>query len=126
MTAKITALYAVPLSLLFFHLSYRVIGLRKKVRAALGDGGDPALTRAIRVHGNFAEYVPFALAVMALAEINGAPSLAVHLLGMTLVAGRLAHAWGVSQPKENFRYRVGGMLATFAVIVGGAILSAVV
>lgn len=126
MTAKITALYAVPLALLFFFLSYRVIGLRRKVRAAFGDGGDATLGRAIRVHGNFAEYVSFALLMVALAETNGAPAWSVHLLGVALVAGRAAHAWGVSQPKENFRFRVAGMLATFAVMVGGAVLAAVV
>lgn len=125
MTAKITALYAVPLGLLFFFLSYRVIGLRKKVRAALGDGGDAALGRAIRVHGNFAEYAPFALLMVALAETNGAPAWGVHALGLALVAGRAAHAWGVSQPKEDFRFRVAGMMATFAVMVGGALLAAV-
>lgn len=124
MTAKITALYAVPLSLLFIHLSYRVIGLRKQVKAAFGDGGDRSLARAIRVHGNFAEYVPFALVIMGLAEINGAPAWGIHVLGFALLAGRLAHAWGVSQPVENFRFRVFGMASTFLVLIAGAVLAA--
>lgn len=124
MSAKITALYAVPLSLLFVHLSYRVVGLRKQAKAALGDGGDPRLIRAIRVHGNFAEYVPFALVLLGLAEINGAPVWAVHLLGLVLLIGRGAHAWGVSQAHEDFRFRVVGMLFTFAVLVVGAALAA--
>lgn len=124
MIAKVTALYALPLCLLYVALSYRVIGIRKRLRVGLGDGGDAALTRAIRVHGNFAEYVPLALVVIALAEINGVSSWVVHVLGLLLLLGRCAHAWGVSQPEENFRFRVFGMLSTFAVMVGGAVAAA--
>jgi len=120
MIAKVTALYALPLCVLYVALSYRVIGIRKRLRVGLGDGGDAALNRAIRVHGNFAEYVPLALIVIALAEINGAAPWLVHILGLLLLAGRCSHAWGVSQPVENFRFRVFGMLSTFAVMVGGA------
>lgn len=126
MSVKITALTALPLSLLFIFLSIRVINLRKAVQAAFGDGGDPRLARAIRVHANFAEYVPLALILLGLAEVNGAPSWALGGLGAVLVAGRAAHAWGVSQPKENFRFRVAGMTATFAVLavaVGLAVLA---
>jgi len=120
MIAKVTALYALPLCVLYVVLSYRVIGIRKRLRVGLGDGGDASLNRAIRVHGNFSEYVPLALIVIALAEINGAWPWLVHILGLLLLAGRCAHAWGVSQPVENFRFRVFGMLSTFAVMVGGA------
>lgn len=124
MSAKITALYAVPLSFLFVVLSYRVIGLRKQIKAALGDGGDKKLARAIRVQANFAEYTPFAVVLLGLAEINGAPVWSIHLLGLVLLAGRAAHAWGVSQTNEDFRFRVVGMSATFAVLVFAAILAA--
>lgn len=120
MIAKVTALYALPLCVLYVVLSYRVIGIRKRLRVGLGDGGDSSLNRAIRVHGNFSEYVPLALIVIALVEINGAWPWLVHILGLLLLAGRCAHAWGVSQPVENFRFRVFGMLSTFAVMVGGA------
>ena len=47
----------------------------------------------------------------------------LHVLGLSLLAGRLAHAWGISQPAENFRYRVFGMAATFAALVGAALLN---
>lgn len=126
MSAKITALYAVPLSFLFVVLSYRVIALRKQIKAALGDGGDNRLARAIRVQANFAEYVPFAVVLLGMAEINDAPAWSIHLLGLVLVAGRAAHAWGVSQPTEDFRFRVAGMGATFAVLVFAAILAALI
>ncbi|MGE5476936.1 MAG: MAPEG family protein [Bacteroidales bacterium] len=121
MSVKVTAFYALPLALMFVALSMRVIGLRKLVKAAFGDGGDARLGRAIRVHANFAEYVPFALVLIAAAELNGAPWWLLHLLGAVLLAGRLSHAWGVSQPKEDFRFRVAGMLSTFGVLVVAAL-----
>jgi uncharacterized membrane protein YecN with MAPEG domain len=63
----ITALFAGLLAPLYIVLALRVIGSRRSARVALGDGGDPALTRRMRVHANFAEYAPFTLLLMGLA-----------------------------------------------------------
>jgi len=111
-----TALWAALLAPVLMWLSLRVIGQRRRGRVALGAGGDPALERAIRAQGNFAEYVPFALVLLALAEAGGTPALVIHPLGATLLAGRIAHGWGIAQEDEDFRFRVGGMGATFSVI----------
>jgi hypothetical protein len=56
-----------------------------------------------------------------MAEFRGAPPLVLHLLCASLLLGRAAHAWGVSRPDEDFRFRVAGMCATFAAIAGGAL-----
>ncbi len=55
----ITAFYAALLALLFVFLSVRVIGWRRVKRVELGHGDDSQLLRRMRVHANFAEYVPF-------------------------------------------------------------------
>jgi len=60
---------------------------------------------------------PFALLLLALAELRGAPALLLHGLCLALLIGRAAHAWGVSDPSEDFRFRVFGMAATFTVIL---------
>ena len=65
---EITALYASLLAPLFILLSVRVIGARRSARVPVGDGGNTVLLRRMRVQANFAEYVPFALLLMALAE----------------------------------------------------------
>ena len=57
MSVAVTGLYAGMLGIVFFVLSMRVINNRVRARVNLLDGGDEALTRAMRVHGNFAEYV---------------------------------------------------------------------
>ncbi len=120
---SITPLYASVLALLFVFLSIRVIGARRVSRVGVGDGGDRALMRRIRVHGNFAEYVPFAVVLMTLAELQRAPGWTIHLLGVLLLAGRLVHAYGVSREPEEFRFRVTGMAMTFTVLICGALLN---
>lgn len=116
----VTALYASLLACLFVALSARVIFVRRGARIALGDGGDSDLQRRMRVQGNFAEYAPFALLLLALAESLETPLWALHPIGLSLLAGRCAHAYGMSQPNEDFRFRVAGMMLTFAAILCAA------
>jgi uncharacterized protein len=112
----VTALYASLLAPLFIFLSLRVIRHRRGAKVGLGDGGNAELLRRMRVQANFAEYVPFALLLMALAESIQTPNWILHLAGIALVLGRCAHAYGVSQMPENFRFRVSGMAITFTVM----------
>jgi uncharacterized membrane protein YecN with MAPEG domain len=111
-----TAFWAALLAPVCLWLSMRVIGLRRHLKVAIGTGGQPALERAMRAQANFSEYVPFALVLIALAEAGGTPGWTIHLLGAALLAGRLAHGWGITREREDFRFRVGGMMATFGVI----------
>jgi uncharacterized membrane protein YecN with MAPEG domain len=113
----ITALYAGVLAPLYVLLAVRVIAIRRRAKIALGDGGEPGMLRCMRVQANFAEYVPLALILMALAESLNTPAFVLHIAGIALVAGRTAHAYGVSQEREVFAYRVTGMAFTFSVIL---------
>jgi uncharacterized protein len=121
----ITALYAALLAPLFLLLSARVIGARRTAAVGLGDAGDPALLRRIRVHANFAEYVPFALLLLGLAEGLRTPSPLLHALGVALLAGRLLHAYGVSREAEIPALRVASMALTLGTI-GTAALACLV
>ena len=117
---RVIPYYAAVLAPLYVWLSFRVIGVRRSAKQSLGTGGVPELERRVRVHANFAEYVPFALLLLAMAELRGVWTPVLHLLGAALVLGRCAHAWGVSQTPEVFRLRVGGMVATFTVLLAAA------
>jgi hypothetical protein len=44
------------------------------------------MLQAMRVQANFAEYVPFAVLLLVLAEIQGLPDAALHAAGLLLVA----------------------------------------
>jgi len=111
-----TTLYLALMGLLFLALSVRVILLRQKYQVALGDAGEKPLKRAIRVHANFAEYVPLCLLLIYFVELTGARAALVHGLGLALLLGRLLHAFGVSQVQETLKFRVSGMAITFGVL----------
>ena len=117
MNITITALYASLLALVFIYLSFKVIGLRRSLKVGVGDGGEKLLTKAIRVHGNFSEYIPLALLLLACFEFNGANPLWVHLLGATLLLGRFLHAAGLSNSIGATPPRVIGMILTFLVLL---------
>ncbi len=122
----VTPFYAAVIGLLFVVLSIRTLRLRRRFRVAIGPGEEPLLVRAMRVHANFAEYVPIALLLMLFVELVARNDTLVHALGVLLIAGRGLHAYGVSQVEENYRYRVSGMALTFTVIItAAAILLAV-
>lgn len=118
---RVVPYYAALLAPLFVVLSFRVIRERRSAKQAVGAGGLPELERRMRVHANFAEYVPFALLLLGMAELRGVWAPVLHVLCTLLVAGRCSHAWGVSRTPEVFRFRVAGMMATFAVLIGAAL-----
>ena len=118
---QILAIYAAALALFFVGLSVRTLGMRRRLKIGIGDAGNPAMLRAMRVHSNFAEYVPIGLLLMFLASASGARPLLLHFLGLTLLVGRIAHAYGVSQIRENYRFRVVGMSLTFTSIIAASL-----
>lgn len=116
----ITPIYAVILSLMLLGLSFQVIKMRQLHRVLFHDGGVKELRRAVRGHGNFVEYVPIFLLLMALCELNDGSPLALHGVGATLVLGRLVHAYSVFH--TLLKHRVFGMSCTFLALIGATAL----
>ena len=108
-------------TLLFVVPGFRVVTRRRSARVGLGDGGDGILGRRVRAHGNLAEHVPLAFLLMALAELQGASAWTWHMIGTSLIAGRLLHAWGVGREPEILNLRVAGMVLTFFALITGAL-----
>lgn len=117
----IAPFYAAILGLLFADLSVRTLKTRRSLKIAIGDAGNQQMLRVMRVHANFAEYAPISLLLIYLFESQGAYKVLIHLLCLCLVAGRFAHAYGVSQATENYKFRVFGMAMTFTAIVTSAL-----
>lgn len=117
----ITPLYASLLALLIVRLSVSVIKLRRKNRISVGDGGNEALQLAIRTHSNAVEYIPISLLLLLTLELNGAPKALIHVLGATLLAGRILHALGLSA--QDLKKRVLGMQITLYLLIGLAVLN---
>jgi uncharacterized protein len=108
---------------LILTLSVLVVRQRRRRRVALGDGGSPELAQAIRAHGNAAEYVPAALAALAVMAVVGASPVAVHLTGGLMFLGRLVHAVGLSRSGGATPARAWGTLLTWlAYLIAGATL----
>lgn len=114
---SVTGFYAGLFGLMFVLLSIRIVRLRRRLHVGIGHRDQPLLERAIRVHSNFAEYVPLSLLLMYFLESATRSPLWPHALCVALGIGRIVHAYGVSQDHENYRFRVIGMSLTFGVIV---------
>lgn len=108
----VTLWYAAALGVLLLVLSWNV--LRHRVRALIETGNDksPLSDRIARVHGNFTEYVPTGLLMLALLEWAGAGPLLLHIGGVLLCVGRYLHAWGYSRHAVVSFGRIVGIQAT--------------
>jgi len=118
----ITAIYAALLALMYVGLAFYVIRQRFKLRVGLGDGGQPELIKAIRIHGNFAEYVPFVLVLMLILESQQVPVWQLQLVGGLIVAGRLLHLVGLLSSAGTSIPRFFGMIATFSALISAALM----
>lgn len=123
MTGSISALYAGLSALLLLVLKFNVIRLRWRYRVGLGDGNEPELARAIRMHGNFIEHAPLCLVLVLLVELGGQAAWLVHLLGSALVLGRITHAWGLSQTDGPSLGRTVGVALTSLVLLSGGLIA---
>lgn len=94
---KITLLFASLHVLLMLLLLVRISVHRHGKKIGLGDGGDPVLSRKVRVHGNFIEHAPLALLMLGLLELCGLPAVWLWALGSVLLLGRAMHAAGLSR-----------------------------
>lgn len=117
----ITSLYAGLLALIFLALSSRVIVFRRGNQVSLGDGESKDLRQRNRAHGNFAEYAPLGLILLACVELQGAPALVVHILGLMLFLGRLLHAIAFWVHPMIMKFRVYGMLLTLFMFLFAAV-----
>lgn len=118
----IASFYAAILALLYIFLTFYVVQGRYKYKVGLGDGGVPALTQRIRMHGNFAEFAPIALILLFMVDYTKFSPLTVHILGIMLLLGRCAHAFGIHTSPVASAGRMAGMILTLLMILISALL----
>jgi len=123
MTLEITPLYAMPLAVMLFILWLNVVKRRALAEVSIGFGSDATLHEKIRRHGNFVEFVPLVLVVMALAELRGGNGIALHVAGILLVMSRAVHPFGLHHDRVLHGFRIvgnsGSLIALF--VAAGAI-----
>jgi uncharacterized protein len=120
---QITLIFAAALGLLNVWLGMRVVRIRVSRKVSLGHGDIPGMEARCRAHANFNEYVPIALILMGLIEMNVGASRWLWAVGAVLVLARVLHPFGMDRPAPN-PYRMAGAILTFAsllVLIGWAI-----
>ena len=97
MSLPITALYAGILMIFALALSFKAGGFRGKsgISVGLGEPVNMDLAERVRIHQNFLEYVPMAIILMGILELNGGNATFLHVFGVVLIVARIAHAIGL-------------------------------
>ena len=115
--APITAIYAAVLTFVYIVLTFGVIGKRRSLKVGIGHGKETEMEQAIRVHGNFSEYIPLALVLFFLAEVNHASSVLLYVIGACLTVARILHAIGLNSSVGVTWQRFSGASTTFVVLL---------
>lgn len=97
-------------------LQVNVIINRRREKVGLGDGGNSRVLRAMRIHGNYLEQIPFTFAAFGLMSFAATPVWIVHAIGVMFVAARIAHAVGLSGSSGISRGRLFGVIGTWVVL----------
>jgi uncharacterized membrane protein YecN with MAPEG domain len=112
-----TAAAAVFLAVLqMLLLGYTALG-RGKYRVGLGDGGNPAMLKRMRMHGNLAENAPLFLILLGLVELSGQWAMYVPWIVIAFAVMRLSHMIGIGLSAGVTLFRFLGSAGTAVVIL---------
>ncbi|HLP91274.1 MAG TPA: MAPEG family protein [Nostocaceae cyanobacterium] len=79
------------------------------------------LQRKVRAHGNFTEYVPYALLFLIALELMQSETILIWVLGVVLTLSRIAHAWGLIETYGPSPARAIGFFGTWFVYIIGSL-----
>lgn len=118
---EVAAIYVGLNILILFVLSYLVIAGRRKHKIVLGTGENRDFERAVRAHGNAAEYIPAALVGLVVAAFMepAAPAWVLHGAGLSLTIGRILHGIGLHTSALNAGRMIGMVLTWVAYLILG-------
>ncbi len=116
---KVSYLYAGIMGVFYFLLSANVIRLRTKLKVGIGHDNNPEcpLFRAVRIHANFNEFVPFIILLMMMDEMTGRSAMFVHAFGLALIVSRVSHFMAITKSHRGSNLRVFGASVTFSVML---------
>ncbi len=124
---SITMTYGSILGLMFVFLSVNVAINRGKTKVLTGTGPNDEIAGIVRAQENFAEYVPFALLLLAGLEMSaGVGDTWLRVFGGTLIVSRALHAWGLYSTTGESAYRAIGAGLTWLIIAAMSIWGLVV
>lgn len=118
----IIPVYAGICGMLLVLLSMRVVYFRRMLKIGIGYGESKELSRAIRVHANFIEYVPLTLLLLTFYELTKGADYYFHGACIALILSRLAHAYGLGKSAGASIGRVCGTTITLLIILITSVL----
>ncbi len=113
MSIRMAGLYVGLHGLILVGLALAVVYFRRKNHVGIGHGDHRDLRRAIRVHANAAENLPFAMLLLAICEWQGLGSIWLHSAGISILIGRSLHIYGMSRSAGSSFGRFYGNLLTW-------------
>jgi len=116
----ITALYTAILALLMAFLAYKTATTRGKEKVNLGAGDSKIMEKSMRAFGNFIEYVPMIILLMAMLELQGISPDLLHTMGISTVVARILHAMGITDTMPALKGRFVGASLTLLILVASA------
>jgi hypothetical protein len=116
-TLPITLTIAAAAALINIWLGVRVSQVRFRDKVSIGDAGNQRLACRMRAHSNYTEYTPFFLILLALIELSQGSEQWLWGAAILFILARLAHPFGMDRKAPN-TLRVGGMIVTWAVLLG--------
>ncbi len=110
----ISSIYVILGALLLIKLAINVTTLRSQYRIPYGDGGFYELQIAIQVYGNAVEYIPIAIILLIMMEMNGSQIWMIHIDGIMLITGHLLYIYGMHH--QEITWRRSGTSAIFVAL----------
>ena len=104
-------------SIFYLLLTLNVIRMRWATKTGLGLGEDRRLLKAIRIHGNFSEYIPIVFIGIILMEVRGADENWLHSLYSGTLVGRILITIGITKTHNFSLYRFFGNTLTFLSLI---------
>lgn len=120
MPLPITAFVAACCALLLLATAILTVRARLRAKIAFGDGGDDAVLRASRSHGNLAEHAPIAILLFGLLESVNAHHMTMMIFGALFLIGRIAHVQGLHTPSVPGKAPLGrqiGVVTTWVTLL---------
>lgn len=121
----IVALYAAGHALLHCYLSIDTVYTRIRTNAHLGepDFSNELALRRVRAHANNVEYVPLALLLLLIFEMNNGLPVIAHGFGAFFLAIRLIHSYGLRDGTRSKYYRYVGFWGTVITIASVSLMN---
>lgn len=121
-TLNTSGIWIACFSILYVLLTLHVVRMRWVTKTGLGVGEDRRMLKAVRVHGNFAEYIPLLLFIVTLLELRGTSANLLHGLYAVALLGRLLIIYGITKTSTFSPGRFLGNLLTYAVLLTASVL----